>query len=183
MTNDLMKLPSKQRAKIRESLISYSDVSLKLRYCSESGDLIWLKSLSNVKAGSKAGALHKAGYRVVSLSGQRYLAHRIIWLLNNKEWPDGEIDHIDGDPKNNRIENLRVVSESQNQRNRCRRSDNTSGHQGVSWDKTRNCWQVNITINGVQKNYGRFKHIDTAILTAKTVYLSNGFSERHSEGA
>lgn len=183
MTRDLMHLPSQQRARIREAAISYSDVVSRLRYCPESGNLYWRVSFSNVLAGSKAGTLHAAGYLIVSISRQRFLAHRLVWLLSHQAWPDGEIDHIDGNTKNNRIENLRVVSASLNQRNKKIRPDNTSGHQGVSWDKSRGRWLVMITINGAQKNYGSFKSREAAIATAKAVYAANGFSKRHAEGS
>lgn len=66
--------------------------------------------------GKEAGWLEKHGYRYVSVSGRKYLTHRVVWFLHHGTWPD-YIDHINQDSLDNRIENLRACSQSTNLRN------------------------------------------------------------------
>lgn len=63
---------------------------------------------------------HSSGYRFGYFQGRHIYAHRLIWALKHGEWPDGEVDHINRIASDNRIENLRIVTSSQNKRNRTR---------------------------------------------------------------
>lgn len=76
------------------------------------------------------------GYHETSLDGKGYMVHRIIWELFNGKIPEGLIiDHKDGDPSNNRIENLKLVTWQGNARNSRMRSHNTTGYTGVAKTK------------------------------------------------
>jgi len=66
------------------------------------------------------------------------------------------IDHIDGDGLNNCRSNLRAATNAQNLHNRGKQRNNTSGHKGVSWDKSRSKWWAEISANGVKHRLGRF---------------------------
>jgi hypothetical protein len=66
--------------------------------------------------------------------------HRLVWFLEKGEWPELEIDHINGKPHDNRLSNLRPVSQSVNQKNQKQRDGTISGKQGVMWNKSGNCW-------------------------------------------
>ena len=70
-------------------------------------------------------------YTYISIYGKRYPAHRLAWLYIYGEWPPDQIDHIDGEPSNNRLDNLRLATNSENQQNRKIASNNTSGAKGV----------------------------------------------------
>lgn len=99
--------------------------------------LRWTVSRVGVTAGNVAGCTvtKKDGRRVchVMFSRKLYFAHRIIWELHNGAIPDGmEIDHINGDSTDNRIENLRLATREVNTRNRKKFRNNTSGSAGVS---------------------------------------------------
>ena len=88
-------------------------------YDPETGVVTVQKTTPNRKAGTTAGALQKSGYLAVSVDNKAYMLHRIIWLLHYNEDPsDNVIDHIDHDRTNNRIDNLRLVSNQQNLFNR-----------------------------------------------------------------
>jgi hypothetical protein len=89
-----------------------------LSYSPESGQFIWLKTQGRAAAGSVAGAIHKYGYRVISVDRKGYGAHRLAWLYVHGEWPKEEIDHINGDRQDNCISNLRDVSPRVNSQNR-----------------------------------------------------------------
>lgn len=83
------------------------------------------------------------GYLSIGVDYQRYLAHRLAFLYMTGKWPDGDVDHIDGDPSNNCWSNLRSVTRSQNNLNRHRLdARNKSGHTGVRWHEKMKKWQA-----------------------------------------
>ena len=122
--------------------ITANDVRTRFTYCDKSGTLTRAIDCGRWKKGELAGCVNTDGYVMVNIDRTRYYAHRLIWLMRFGEWPEGEIDHIDGDRSNNRLENLRCVSKSGNMRNQKRNSRNTSGFPGVVWDKSRSKWRV-----------------------------------------
>lgn len=88
------------------------------------------------------------GYYRVSLDGHRHLAHRLAWLHVYGKWPDGEIDHIDGDRGNNRIENLRDVPRQINAQNfrRATKRNKRGTLLGSSFHEQNHCWVARITV-------------------------------------
>ena len=167
-----------------------------LRYDAATGALTWCsrpqdhfankqawKRWNNIFSGTEAGRLHHKGYRQVKINGRQYLAHRIIWAMFHGVWPEGQIDHIDGDRLNNRISNLRDVEQRINQRNAKMQSNNTSGVNGVSWGKRRQKWIAQITIDGKQKYLGCFDTVEDAAAARKAADVENGFTARHGEAA
>ena len=120
------------------------------------GNLYWkLESNRSLIKGSKAGNIRTDGYVAIGLNKKVYKAHRLIFLMFNGYMPL-EIDHINGDKGDNRIENLREVTHSQNSMNRKLRIDNTSKSKGVNWSKTNKSWVVRVGINGTRKFIGYF---------------------------
>lgn len=112
-----------------------------LSYDCTTGLFTWLKTLSNrAVAGTRAGANRGGGYRRISIDGVLVYEHHLAWLLCHGVWPSDTIDHIDGNPSNNAIENLRVGSHAENCQNFGLRKTNTSGHTGVSWHRPRSRW-------------------------------------------
>lgn len=113
------------------------------------GCLKWRKKPSSkTVAGSQAGSFQKKrGYYYVTLHRRKYLSHRVIWALCNGSLPDGmDIDHIDMDSSNNRIENLRQATRSENHMNRRVRPNNKTGIKGLS--KHAGGWDGRIQVNG-----------------------------------
>ena len=102
-----------------------------------------LVSSGNKKVGDRAGYYDK-GYRRIKIQGRPYLEHNIIWFLCKGRWPQLglDIDHIDRNPSNNDISNLREVTRSANTKNHSGYSTNSSGTTGVHYDKTRDRWIV-----------------------------------------
>lgn len=106
-------------------------------------------------AGKEAlGAEAGNGYRVGNILGRKYYAHRVVWAMVKGEWPKECIDHINGDPSDNRIENLRAATKSQNGRNRGPQTNNKTGFKGVSLCKENQRWMAQIQIHGVNKFLG-----------------------------
>lgn len=122
------------------------------------GELYWkVRRSHNAAVGSRAGVQHSSGYRIIKINGKPHKEHRLIFLMYYGYLPK-EVDHIDGNKLNNRIENLRSATTSQNQHNRTKYKNNTSGYKGVSfYGKNKyKCWGANIQVNGKQKHLGYF---------------------------
>lgn len=102
-------------------------------------------------------ASDKHGYLGGSIFDENYRSHQVIWAMVHGAWPGKAIDHINGNPSDNRLENLRLASLSENQANRGVQANNTSGFKGVSWHSKRKTWQAKISANGRLKFLGYFK--------------------------
>lgn len=112
--------------------------------------------------GRLVGWLHPTGYRYYSVAkdGRKlsYKEHRIIWALVKGSWPTGQIDHINGDKSDNRIENLRDVTGGQNQRAiRHPNRNNTTGYRGVCFLPREGRFVAQIKIAGKSVRLGRFQ--------------------------
>lgn len=123
-------------------------------------------------------SLNTCGYKHGQIFGKMHRAHRIIWAIVYGEWPD-HIDHINGVRVDNRIENLRSVSNKENSRNRRRQSNNTSGVCGVCWNKAANKWMVQIMVDKNQKHLGYFVDFDEAIAARKDAEAKYNFHPNH----
>jgi hypothetical protein len=134
----------------------------------EIGNFVRIKKTSGTKGqkGAVAGIVQKNGRRYIKINGKSYLAHRLVWLWYYGEWPEGQIDHKDGNPDNNRIENLRIAkNQVEQQQNQKIRKDNISGHPGVSWFKTRNKWVAYINLNKKRIHLGYFDSYEDACVS------------------
>jgi len=132
------------------------------------GHLYWKKVSHPNKqylVGQEVGSIHSTGYRHVTWQNKIYKVHRLIFLLEHGYMP-AEIDHINGNRSDNRIENLRPATRSENQCNRGALSSNTSGYPGVSWHKKSKAWVVRLMKNGKSKAIGYFKDLELAGLVS-----------------
>ena len=139
--------------------VSFEEMNCKFYY--DDGKLYWKCSTSTkIRNGDLAGTPDKDGYIRIQTNGKTYSAHRIIWVLHNKSIDSSkEIDHIDRDVTNNRIENLRLVNGAINRYNIGIKVNNTSGVTGVYYLEHCNRWQAKLGKN----NLGYFKNKDDAI--------------------
>jgi hypothetical protein len=123
--------------------------------------------------GKVASSINNTGHLQMCLAGRNYALHRIIWLYVYGDFPTGMIDHIDGNPINNRIDNLRIADASINAQNRTKpRIGSKSGFIGVCWNNGK--WMASITANGKRYYLGRFdckeKASEAYILAKKTLH-------------
>lgn len=153
-------------------------------------DRKWFKSDRSWKswnakfAGKEAfTGLNEWGYRKGVLLEQPLKAHRVVWLLHTGSWPVDQIDHINGVRNDNRPVNLRDVSNTDNQRNMKRRADNTSGVNGVWWDKDRCRWRASIRVSGRSKHLGLFVNLSDAKTARRKAEKANGYHENHGRVA
>ena len=127
----------------------------------KNGNLYRKQSAGGQIAGSKIGYLRRDGYFAAKINGVNYLLHRLVFLLHHKYMPT-QIDHIDGNRSNNKIENLRPATINENARNSKKPSHNTSGYKGVCWDKSRNKWFARLNFNYKSHHVGYFDKIEEA---------------------
>lgn len=127
------------------------------------GTLARRRALGPFKAGTPLGTLrNRDKRRLLIIDGTRYSAHRVIWQMVTGQYPVADIDHINGDPTDNRWANLRLCDDSQNQANRRLTTKNTSGRKGVTWNKACGKWQAAIKVRGVNRHLGLFRDLDEA---------------------
>ena len=144
------------------------------------GELYWkITKSQKTKAGNKFGCPDKYGYQVGSIDYKVYKAHRLIFTLFHGYLPK-EVDHVNGDKTDNRIENLRAVTNSQNQYNKCVQKNNTSGCKNVSWDQSISKWVVRVSFDKTQRYIGSFTDLKFADLVAQEArYKYHGVFARH----
>ena len=152
-------------------VLSAEDLRSLMEYAPETGQFIWLKrtALSFDNCGHVAGGRpNDTGYVKISIGRKLYAAHRLAWLWVYGEWPLGDLDHINRDKADNRILNLRLASNSQNQANSPAQRNNKGGIKGVSWLAGRRKWKAHIGVNRRLVHLGVF---DTAE-AASAAYLA-----------
>jgi hypothetical protein len=134
------------------------------RFTYKDGKLLWKTPISNKGViGEEAGCVATIGYRLIGINGKRIWAHRLVWLYHYGFMPENGIDHIDQNPLNNRIENLREVSKQCNMVNSPTSRANKSGVKGVSWYKRDGSWAVQMSVNGKADYIGRYKDFTEAV--------------------
>ena len=117
------------------------------------------------KVGNAAGCINGTGYRRIGIGGRYYTEHALVFLMHHGYVPS-EIDHINGDRADNRIENLRAANRSENQCNRGALANNTSGYPNVSWHKKSKAWLVRVMKDGKTKVSIYVKDLELAGLVA-----------------
>ena len=148
-------MANKAEAKRRTELTQ--DRLKQLFHYREDGMLIWrIRTNSSCKVGGVAGYKHSSGYLIAQIDGKQYKNHRLVWLWHYGYYPEHEIDHINRNRADNRIENLREATRTCNSRNSSIPCTNTSGVKGVYWNKWEQKWCAKITIAG--KNFSLGYH-------------------------
>ena len=132
-----------------------------LHYDPETGVFTWKvrrgnRAIPGAQAGSKS--TNKPKQRLsIRINGKSYFNHRLAWLYMTGEWPALEIDHIDTDSLNNRWNNLRLATTSQNQANRGPQKNNKSGFKGVYWHPSHAAWRAAVRFKGRKIILGEFR--------------------------
>jgi hypothetical protein len=142
--------------------VDSASLKLLLHYDPTTGVFTWRVKRKKVFAGDVAGSIEANGYIRIGINGTRYLAHRIAWFYVHGEWPAGDVDHKDTIKTNNRIENLRPATRLQNQANKRKGKNNTSGFKGVSIEPATGKWRARIREGGRMINLGTFSTLEEA---------------------
>jgi len=149
-----------------------------LNYDANTGIFTRLTSRRGARIGSVSGTLNKRDRSQIIVDGCAYKSHRLVWLYIHGYWPKKQIDHINGVNSDNRLVNLRDVSQAINLQNQRKpRSDNTTGFLGVTWDKERKKFKAQISLDGKRHHIGRFDSAElacAAYIKAKRVIHKEG---------
>ena len=152
-----------------------------LSYDRHTGNLTWINPNKYHKrlAGTTVKCINNRGYITIKIDGKNYLGHRLIWLYMTGRFPLNEVDHIDHCRSNNKWINLRSVTQLENQKNKSKPSNNTSGLTGLSWHKSFKQWEVGIKINQIRIYGGIFKDYFEACCKRKSMENEHGFHQNH----
>ena len=146
------------KTKLKFRLIP-KDIGDYIAYSEESSTGLINKVSRNYRAkkGQETGGINSDGYFHMRFRQQIYFNHRVIYFLNTGIDPEEkQVDHIDGNKLNNKISNLRLATHKQNQDNRKKQKNNTSGVTGLYWHKRKNKYQPSIICNGKLLDLGSF---------------------------
>lgn len=165
-----------------------------LRYEPESGKLYWRPrpremfeaarhhAVWNARyAGTEAFTAVKAqGHLTGRIMDVQFQAHRVVWAIAYGDWPasDHDVDHINGHPSDNRLQNLRSVPHQANGRNTKRFGSNTSGQTGVSWNRNARKWEAYISDSG-RRSLGLFDRLEDARQARKEGEARAGYHANH----
>lgn len=140
-------------------VLDIAQLTRSFTYDPTSGALWWAVGQ---KQGCRAGTIKSNGYRQVHFCGRLFLEHRLIWAFIFGVWPPGPLDHRDRNRSNNRIDNLRLATVSQNGQNSKIRAVNSSGSKGVSWYRPGQKWRARIVVDGREVSLGYFHEKEDA---------------------
>lgn len=142
----------------------YDEAAQRLLYDPLTGLFVWAAS-PNVRPhlrGKPAGSKFSDGYVYITHDRKRLLAHRLAWVKLTGSVPSSQMDHINMARSDNRAANLRLASVSENNRNKSRQANNTSGYKGVTFHKGTGKYQAKICVNKKRISLGYFADADTA---------------------
>ena len=127
------------------------------------GQLVSKTNIKRRKIGAVLGSLSSKSYLIAHVNTKNYRVHRLVFLYFHGHMPP-QVDHIDGNRLNNRIENLREATSKQNNQNR--KPTGSSGVKGVVWHKQSKKWVASICVNRKSVHLGSFENIEDAALAA-----------------
>ena len=168
--------------KICDEEINWDELVRQIHYNPVTGIFTRKVAISNnSKVGDILSGYHSGGYATVCVFGRKFLAHRLAWFYHYKVWPSQEIDHINHNRKDNRIENLREVSSKENSRNQAFRSTNTSGYTGLKQFKEK--WEARISTDSGVKVLGWFNTFEEALAARSEAEQTYGYHPNHGRHA
>jgi len=138
---------------------------------------IWLAS----RAGKRAGEGNSKKRNRIRINDELYFAHHLAWLYHYGDFPKYQIDHIDHNPSNNRISNLRDVPHISNIQNQSLRSTNKSGVTGVCWSNKAKSWRATIMVNCKHIPLKLSKDFNEAVQARADAERRYGFHENHGK--
>jgi len=127
-----------------------------LYYNKEEGDFYWLLEKKGRDLTKPAGTQNNNGYRTISINGYSYAQHRLAFFWVTGHWPPEYVDHKDGNPSNNKWDNLLLATAKENSLNRKRKFDSLTGIKGVTKDWRSDTWHVHMMIDNKVVSRGPF---------------------------
>lgn len=167
---------------VKDQPVDMDRVRQLLAYDAGAGTFTWLcnRKGSAARVGAPAGCHRPDGYVRIIVDGMIDYAHRWAWRIAVGPIPHGmEIDHIDHNPSNNALSNLRLVTRSGNRKNRSRDSRNKSGINGVHWSENAQAWAVQIRSERKTTHIGYFDDLHAAAAARREAEAALGFHPNH----
>lgn len=183
---------------MRDEGLSVEELRKLLSYDPETGVLTWKPRPVEMFRPGKQSAAHNAatwnaryagkpaftykdsgGYLVGNIFNQLYRANRVAYAIFHGRWPSDQADHINGDTSDNRVGNLRDVTNAENGKNQRTPKNNTSGRVGVSWHKRDQKWLANIRVDGRRVYLGLFDDFAAACVAREAAERKFEFHENH----
>lgn len=164
-------------------------VQAEFKYNPDTGDLTRDVSIWEAKQGKKGAKsekpyVHKSGtgkaYLRIGFHGKYIYVHRLIWVWMTGSQPQ-HIDHVDGNGLNNKWDNLRSVTQAENNRNARKHRNTKSNITGVTYRKDGGKWRVRISVNNIMTTIGTFTNMDDAIQARDAAYQSHGYATNHGK--
>lgn len=154
-----------------------------LNYDASTGVFTWLprdsKQFNAVFAGKEAGTVKSCEYLRINLGGKIYKAHRLAWLYAYGAFPEKEIDHINHNPLDNRLVNLREVSHAENGKNQSLKKNSKTGISGVNWHSYKQRWHSRINSNGDRLHLGDYDDFFEAVCARKSAENAHKYHINH----
>ena len=161
--------------------ISQQELKNILCYDPITGIFTYIKRTANcINIGDIAGWINSCGYLNIKINGTSYKLHRLAWLYVYGCFPKNQIDHINHLRSDNRLINLRCVTNTNNQRNASIAKTNTSGVMGVSFFKKQGRWYAEISNNNKKIYLGCFYNFNDAVIARKMAEKEYGYHINHN---
>ena len=151
------------------------------RYDKDTGLFKRVKSRGNKAKGTIIGSKDSNGYLIAEINGKKYKLHRLAWFYEYGEFPESNLDHINHDPSDNRISNLRLANHLINGANKPLYKNNKSGAHGVWFSKTEKKWKARIRVNYKPIHLGTFDNKKDAITAKNDAEIKYGFHKNHGD--
>lgn len=173
-----------------QSKVSHELLLKRLNYNKDTGIFQWKEvnpKANSAKHGEAIGRVNKEGYVVITLEGAKIVAHRLAWFYVTGRLPDGEVDHVNHDKRDNSWENLREVTRLNNSRNKSKHKNNSSGITGVYWVGRIRKWQASIGVylesetRSIRKHLGYFKCIEEATAARRAAEIKYNYHPNHGK--
>ena len=154
-----------------------------LNYTAETGELFWEVARGTMAAGAPAGSYNRDGYRKILINRKSQLVHRVVWAIHYGEWPENDLDHINGKKDDNRIINLRKCVDWQNRGNTIRKAGG-AGYPGVRC-MPNGAYGSEIVFKKKRFNLGTFARPEDAgtAYELASIFLLKEFSPFHPQRA
>jgi len=166
-------------SKARRSNLTQEELKSILTYYPDTGRFIRILNNGAEKVCGYIDRQNTTGYRKISIGGVKHYAHRLAWLYMTGVFPEFDVDHIDRDGTNNKWVNLRHIERKYNCKNGSLRKSNTSGFNGVHFDKNKSAWIAQIKVDGKRVRCRQFSDKCDAIMERKKWNDEFGFDKTH----
>jgi len=182
MRQGLITLPNWMNNRLENLMLTQKRLKEVLDYNPDTGVFTWKLTCGRKNAGEEAGCIGSVyGYRLIGINTRHYRAARLAWFYMHGKWPENEVDHINHNRLDDRIDNLRCVTQKDNCRNMSKPINNSSGETGVHFRKDTRKWTAYIRSKGKREYLGCFVTFFAACYARHAANVRYGFHPNHGK--